>query len=193
MTTNPEPPRPPAPPQPPGNRSNFIAIALLILALIILAGGIAVWAGLHALSHTVHVQVAEQGGENKGVSIKTPLGSFEVNQDINEAGLGLPVYPGATRIKERDSATVNIDIADQTKVRVLAGKYETIDPLDKVSAFYHERLGDQVTKFTERSQEGKTVFEIKHDKQQKVVALKSEGGKTVIELVHVSEGNAEAN
>ena len=65
--------------------------------------------------------------------------------------------------------------------------------VDKVRAFYHDRLGDQVTKFKEKDEEGKTVFEIKHDKQDKVVALKSSGDKTVIELVRVSEGHPEAN
>jgi len=193
MATSPQPPRPPAPPQPPGSRSNFVVIALLHLALIVLIGGIAVWVGLRFLSNAVHVQVAQEGGGKKEVSIKTPLGSLEVNKDVNEASLGLPIYPGATRIKEHGSATVNIDIADEAKVRVLAGKFETSDSVDKVRAFYHNRLGNEVTKFKERDEEGKTVFEIKHDKQDKVVALKSNGDKTVIELVRVSEGNTEAN
>jgi hypothetical protein len=144
------------------------------------------------LSNTVHVNVEKDGGK-KEVSIQTPLGSLEVNHDLNEASLGLPIYPGATRVTDHDSATVNIDIADQAKVRVLAGKFETPDSLDKVQAFYHDRLGDQVTKFREKDEEGKTVFEIKHDKQEKVVALKASGDKTVIELVHVSQGSAEAN
>jgi len=193
MATNPQPPRPPAPPQPPGSRSNFVVIALLLLALLVLVGGIAVWAGLHFLSSAVHVHVEQAGGGKEDVSIKTPLGSLEVKQEVNEASLGLPIYPGATRIKEHDSATVNIDIADQAKVRILAGKFETPDSVDKVIAFYHDRLGDQVTRYKEKDEEGKTVFEIKHDKQDKVVALKSDGGKTVIELVRVSEGKPEAN
>jgi hypothetical protein len=168
-------------------------IALLLLALLVLVGGIAVWAGLHFLSSAVHVHVEQAGGGKEDVSIKTPLGSLEVKQEVNEASLGLPIYPGATRIKEHDAATVNIDIADQAKVRILAGKFETPDSVDKVIAFYHDRLGDQVTRYKEKDEEGKTVFEIKHDKQDKVVALKSDGGKTVIELVRVSEGKPEAN
>jgi len=193
MGTNLQPPRPPAPPQPPRSHSNVLPIILLLLALIVLVGGLGVWVGLRFLSNAVHVQVAQEGGGKKDVSIKTPLGSLEVNQDLNEASLGLPIYPGATRFKEHDSATVNIDIADETRVRVLAGKFETSDSVDKVTAFYHDRLGDQVTKFREKDAEGKTVFEIKHDKQDKVVALKRSGDKTVIELVRVSEGNSEAN
>ena len=58
-----------------------------------------------------------------------------MNHDLNEASLGLPIYPGATRLTDHDSATVNIDIADQTKVRVLAGKFETRDSVDKVIDF----------------------------------------------------------
>ncbi|HXW14062.1 MAG TPA: hypothetical protein VEN79_06095 [Terriglobia bacterium] len=188
-----DPPRPPVPPQPPGNRSHFVVIALLLLALIVVAGGIGVLVGLRFLSNAVHINVNQGGGGKKQLSIKTPLGSLEVNPGVNEASLGLPIYPGAIPLKEHDSATVNLDIADEAKLRVLAGKFETPDSLDKVVAFYHARLGDQVTSFKERNGEGKTVFEIKHDKQTKVVALKSNGDKTVIELVRVSEGVPEAN
>jgi hypothetical protein len=191
MATNP--PRPPAPPQPPGTRSHFVAIALLILALIIVAGGMGVLVGLRFLSNAVHINVGQGGGGKKQVSIKTPLGSIEVNPGVNEASLGLPIYPGATPVKKNDSATVNLDIADEAKFRVLAGKFESPDSLDKVISFYHDRLGDQVTSFKEKNEEGKTVFEIKHDKQTKVVALKSDGDKTVIELVRLSEGKPEAN
>lgn len=192
MATNPQPPRPPAPPQPPGSRGNLVAIALLLLALIVIVGSLGVWVGLHLLSSAVHVNVNHAGG-NKEVSINTPLGSVEVNHDLNEANLGLPIYPGATRLKDHASANVNLDIADEAKVRVLAGKFETSDSVDKVRAFYHDRLGDQVTKYREKDEEGKTVFEIKQGKQDKVVALKSDGVKTIIELVRVSEGSPEAN
>jgi hypothetical protein len=193
MATNPQPPRPPAPPQPPGSRSNLVAIALLFLALVVLVGCIGVWVGLRFLSNAVHVQVAKEDSGKKEVSIKTPLGSLEVNKDVNEASLGLPIYPRATRIKEHGSATVSIDIADEEKVRVLAVKFETPDSVDKVIAFYHDRLGNEVTKFKEKDESGKTVFEIKHDQQDKIVSLKSSGDKTVIELVRVSEGKSEAN
>lgn len=193
MATNAQPPRPPAPPQPPGSRSHFVIIALLFLALIVVVGCIGVWIGLRLLSSAVHVQVEQGGGGKKDVSIKTPLGSLEVNQNVNEASLGLPIYPGATRIKEKDSATINIDIADEANVRVLAGRFETPDSVAKVRAFYHERLGSQATQFKEKDEKGKIVFEMKHDKQEKVVALKSNGDKTVIELVRVSEGRPEAN
>jgi hypothetical protein len=191
MATSPQPPRAPAAPQPPKSSSNFLAIALLLLALIVVLGAIGVFVGVHVLTHTVHVELNEKGGGKDAVSIKTPLGSLEVNQKLNEVSLGLPIYPGSVPIKPEDSATVNLDIANEAKVRILAGKFETADSLEKVASFYHQRLDNEVTKFKEKNDEGKTVFEIKHDKLDKVVALKNDGNKTVIELVHVSEGERE--
>jgi hypothetical protein len=193
MATAPQPPRPPVPPQPPQSSSSIVIIVLLVLALIVLAAGAAVWVGLRFVSDAVHVQVQEAGGGKKEVSIQTPLGSLEVHRDVNEASLGLPIYPGASRLNDDHSATVNLDIADEAKIRILAGKFETPDDVEKVRDFYRQRLGDQVTRFKERDEEGKTVFEIKHDKQTRVVALKRTGDKTVIELVRVSEGPPEGN
>jgi hypothetical protein len=193
MATTPQPPRPPVAPQPPGSRSHFLAIALLLLALIVVLGVAGVMVGVHVLSSAVHLNVDQSASGKKAVSIKTPLGSLEVNHGVDEARLGLPIYPGATAIKENDSGTVNLDIANEAKVRLLAGKFETPDSLEKVVSFYQGHLGDQVTSFKEKNEEGKTVFEIKHNQQTKVVALKSEGGKTLIEMVRVSEGGPEAN
>jgi len=190
MVTGPAPPRPPTPPR---NRTPVVGIALLVLALIITVAGLAVWVGLHYLARSIHLQVAQGASGQKEVSIKTPLGSLEVEHDVNEQGLGLPIYPGATRLRGRDTATVNIRIADEAKVRVLAAKFATPDTLEKVRAFYHDRLGDQVTKYRERDEEGKTVFEIKHDKLQRVVALERGGSETEIELVRISEGRDEGN
>ena len=193
MATSPQPPRPPMPPQPPRSGSTIVLIVLLFLALIVVVAGVAIWTAAHIVSRNVHVQVEQAGGGKQEVSIKTPIGSFEVHREVNEASLGLPIYPGATRVKDNDSATVSIGIADEAKVRILVGKFETPDSYEKVRAFYHERLGDQVTKYREKDEEGKTVFEIKHEKQQKVVALKSKGDRTEIDLVRVSEGGGEGN
>jgi hypothetical protein len=193
MATSPIPPRPPSPPSPPRSSGNYVAIAILLLALIVVVAGVAIWGGLGLLSSAVHIHVNEQGAGKKEVSISTPVGSLEVNKGVNEANLGLPIYPGATRMEDKDSATVNIDIADEAKVQVLAGKFQTTDSIDKVRDFYHARLGDQVTKYRDRDENGKTVFELKHDKQDKVVTLKDDGGRTIIELVRVNEGNGQAN
>ena len=192
MGSVPQPPRPPVPPPPPRTGTHIVAIALLVLALIIVVSGMAVWIGLKFLSRGVQVSV-EEGRGGKEVSIRTPVGSLEVTQEVDEARLGLPIYPGATRLKGEDSATVKIDIADAQGVDVVAAKFETADPLAKVRDYYHQQLGKDVTKFVERAADGKTVFEIKKEGQEKIVALESARGKTVIALVRVTHGRPETN
>jgi len=161
--------------------------------MIVVAAGLAVWVGLHVIAHAVHVQVEQSGNGQKEVSIKTPLGSLEVHPEVNAASLDLPIYPGAQRMKDHNSATVDISVADEAKMSALAAKFETTDSYEKVRIFYHDRLGDQMTKYQEKDEQGKTVFELKNDDEHRVVVLKSAGDKTEIELVRVFEGHSEGN
>jgi len=193
MSTAPQSPRPPAAPPPPRTGSHLLAISLLVLALIIVVSVMTVWIGLRFIARGVKVNVAEGGAGKKEVSIKTPVGSLEVNQDVNESRLGLPIYPGAQRLKDQGSANVNISIGDEQGVRVVAAKFETADSLEKVTDFYKQRLGAEVTKFTEKNHEGHTVFEIKRRGQEKIVALHEAGLMTQIELVRVIHGPGETN
>jgi len=193
MSTSPQPPRPPVPPQPPRSGSNIVAIVLLVLALIVLVSGIAVWTGLRFLSHNLRMQVEERGSRGKEVSINTPVGSIEVHHDVNEDSLSLPIYPGATRVKDKDSASVNLGFGGEAGVQVLAAKFETSDSLERVKAFYKEHLGSEVTKFTDQGSDGKTTFEIKTHNLVKVVALEGAGSRTLIKLVRVSFGKNESN
>lgn len=193
MSASPQPPRPPAPPQPPRSSSNIVAIALLALALIVLVSGIAVWTGWKFLSHNLRLQVDEREGGKKDLSINTPVGSIEVHHDVNDDNLGLPLYPGARRVKDKDSASVDLGFGGEASVHVLAAKFETSDSLESVRAFYKEQLGNAVSKFTDQGSDGKTTFEIKTKNLEKVVALEGAGGKTLIKLVRVSFGENDSN
>ncbi len=195
MSTAPQPPRPPVPPTPPRTSSHLVAIALLVLTLIVLVSGMVVWVGVRFLSRTVQVHLEEGARGQKEVSIKTPVGSFEVakDKDVDEARLGLPIYPGAKRLKDENSVSLNFELPDKHALRVVIAKFETTDSLDKVKEFYKKRLGGDVTKFTERTPEGKTVFEIKRDEQEKIVALQSKWSGTQIDLVHVAHGRDSTN
>jgi len=202
MSTSPQPPRPPIPPQvppppvapqPPRSGSNIVAIALLVLALIVLVSSIAVWSGLRFLSHNLSVQVKEQGGSQKDVAINTPIGSMEVHKDVSPDNLDLPIYPGAIRIKDKDSATVNFAFGGEAGVRIMAARFETTDSPEAVKSFYKERLGSAVTKFTDHGVTGKSSFEIKDKDLEKVVEIETEGGKTVIKLVRIAVGKGESN
>jgi hypothetical protein len=196
MGATPQPPRAPAPPPPPRSSSNIVAIVLLILALVIVVCGVTLYTGARFLSRTVQVNVAkDQAGGEKEVSIKTPIGNLEVhkNPDVSEASLGLPLYPGAQRVKDEDSAGINLDFPGENRVRITVGKFETPDDSEKVEKFYQDRIGSQVTKFTQHDKHGKTVFEIKGKDEERVVALTNLNTGTRIELVHVLHGENQVN
>jgi hypothetical protein len=185
-TTPPRPPVSPVAPVPPVRpRSNVLPIVLLILAIVVVGSIVAFWAAFHFFSHAVHVNVKNEGSGKEEVSINTPVGSINVNKaGPSEASIGLPIYPGATRIKDSDSANINMDFGPKS-VHVAVAKYQSTDPASKVVAFYQNALGSQITTFKEADSEGKTVFEIKHAGQEKVVTVQETGGHTRIELVSV--------
>jgi hypothetical protein len=193
MSTAPQPPRGPAAPPPPRTGSHVLMIVLLLLALIIVVSVATVWVGLRFITRGVSVNVQDGDSGRKEVSIKTPVGSVEVSQGVDESRLGLPIYPGAQRLKDQDSANVNFSFGGKAGLRLVVAKFETPDPLEKVRDFYKQRLGGDVTRFVEKDSEGKTVFEIKRSGQEKVVALQVRNDGTRIELVRVNHGPTEAN
>ena len=91
----------------------------------------------------VHVD-KDANGQEKNVQVDTPFGGVHVNTDqISAADLGLPVYPGAEIVKDKDhekSADVNMGFGEWT-LRVRAVNYATVDSQDKVTAFYKKALG----------------------------------------------------
>ena len=85
------------------------------------------------LIHNLHVR-------NKGqnVEIQTPVGGIKVNNDATHA-TSLPIYPGSTSV-DSQNAKVEVSSGD-AGFGIAVEKYTTADDLDKVSAWYAQRLG----------------------------------------------------
>ncbi|HEY1805234.1 MAG TPA: hypothetical protein VGG45_12240 [Terracidiphilus sp.] len=82
-------------------------------------------------------------GEDKKVQVDTPFGGIHVNTDqTTAADLGLPVYPGADIVKDKDndkSADIHMGFGDwELTVKVV--NYSAPDSQDKVVAFYKKAL-----------------------------------------------------
>ncbi|MGH9344575.1 MAG: hypothetical protein ACRD19_12555 [Terriglobia bacterium] len=187
-------PAPITPRRPPS--SHGVLIALLVLALIVVCAVAALIYGVRIISQNVSVR---HEGQNQ-VSIKTPVGSIDVNQgaETDPALIGLPLYPGAQRVNDKDSANVNLDFPggrnnQGVAVSVVAAKFETPDPLDKVAAYYRDQLSGQISKTTSSHAGQEIAFEIKRENLDKVVALKTTASGTEISLVRVRHGEDEAN
>ncbi len=171
---------------------------VLVIGFIIASGIFMVWFGLRILSRSVHVKVTENSPHRKVVTVNTPVGDFKVSKEesVSDLQLGLPVYPGATRVTdshENDSVSLTFDLPDRLNLRIAVAKFNTPDPLDKVREFYKKQLGGEATSFTQTDRNGKTVFEIKYGEQDKVVSLSPHDGGTRIDLVRIFHGRAEPN
>jgi hypothetical protein len=128
--------------------------------------------------------------DNNGVVLKTPSGGFEVSGKVKASEIGLPVYPGAKQVSEKDqnSGNLTFSLSRQGKpdAHFLVAKLETQDSVDQVRDFYKKKLGHEVTKFTEKDKDGNMVFEMrKGDQQRRYVQIKTDSGRTEIDLVRI--------
>lgn len=84
-----------------------------------------------------------ESGEDKDVKVDTPLGGVHVRTDDTVAAdIGLPAYPGATLVTQKDGdhpADVRLGFGDW-QLHVKVAKYHTADPQEKVLAFYKGAL-----------------------------------------------------
>lgn len=132
--------------------------------------------------------------DNNGVALKTPSGGFEFSGKVKASEIGLPVYPGAKQVPEESknngNLTFNLSRSGKPDVHFLVAKFETQDSVDQVRDFYKKKLGHEVTKFTEKTDDGGMAFEMrKGEKQRKYVQIKSDSGKTEIDLVRIDGVN----
>jgi hypothetical protein len=138
------------------------------------------------------------------VDISTPAGGVSVRTD-EPAETGLPVYPGATILRERgEPESANVDVsAFGVGVKVAAGKFESADGSDKVLAFYRDAMRSYgpVTEC-----EGEVDFEddravckpssgrrerqlvVGREGDQRIVVVKPRGDGSEISMVHVRVG-----
>jgi len=110
---------------------SLVAIVIAALAL----------SGCRISTHKGH----DANGENKDVDIRTPLGSISVHKGTSDArDTGLAPYPGAqvkTDDEGRDGANVNLSSSLFGGLKVVAVKFRSDDPPEKVLSFYRKDMG----------------------------------------------------
>jgi len=119
-------------PQPRPNNTIWWVLGILGGAVVLLIAAGLIFAGYFIR----HVSVDESG---KKVEIETPAGTLRVNNDETRP-TGLPVYPGATPDKS-EGTRVEFSAQNGADVGVATESYTTSDDLDKVAAWYAEKLG----------------------------------------------------
>jgi hypothetical protein len=122
----------PAPAPPPKNNALLWILLMLGGVLVVcLVGGL-----LLAAYIAKGVRVEESG---KSVEVSTPVGKIAINKNTTPE-IGLPVYPGATAL-ESNGANIEFTTEVGGRLAVAAAHYRATDPLEKVAAWYRQRLG----------------------------------------------------
>ncbi len=108
-------------------------------------------AAVFALVGVIGCSVQKSGTDDKAggkkVDIESPLGSLHVatNEKAKSEDTGLPVYPGA-RVAPEETASSDSQAANVSMgfagfgLKVIARKYESDDPPDKLLDFYRKAL-----------------------------------------------------
>ena len=86
------------------------------------------------------VRSIEVNRASTSVEIKTPVGTLKAAKD-ESVDPGLPVYPGAKLSQQ--GGTVELSTPNEESVHITAAHYLTIDPIEKVDAWYREQLSPE--------------------------------------------------
>ena len=115
-------------------KENKLSLIVCLVALLL------VFAGCNA----VVTKSGDNGKQEKKVEISTPLGGLQVRKDVDPKELGLTPYPNARLLPEEQgsgdsSANVNIS-TPFFALKVIAAKYESDDPPEKIADFYQKDM-----------------------------------------------------
>jgi len=121
----------------------FLARARSLRSLSRLGMTIQVLVAAVLLAGLCGCKVRKQGeGANKKVDIETPVGSLHVDTEVDPKDTGLEVYPGAIRAEDgekKHAGNVSLDTA-VAGFKMVALKYRSDDPPDKLLDFYRKQL-----------------------------------------------------
>jgi hypothetical protein len=149
--------------------------------LLIMVGGLYIVRNVRV--ETMH----RHGGDD--VSIETPGGHFSIraHEDLDPQAVGVPIYPGAKRLRDSGVATFQWTSADgkEEKGMAVAGaSLFTEDPSYKVLDYYRKQLPNWMI-VTDR--DGSTRFELKNGGFKRLIAIQGKDGGTHIGVASIGE------
>lgn len=127
----------------------------------------------------IHETRGEKG--EKKVEINTPFAQLKVNTDVDPKETGLPLYPGARRATDSrdDKSSANVNISSEMfGLKVVALKFESDDPPEKILGFYRDKMKAFGGKFLECQQEGFVTYN-KHDDEKELTCGHERHGDSV--------------
>lgn len=130
-------------PGPATGSSNALKIVLLVVAVIISIGILAVVAVSVIGYHFARNSRVTQNGDQ--VKVETPFGTFSANDAEQAArGLGVDIYPGARALKSGSA------VASFGGVQTVTANFESGDSVEKVCNFYKSKFPGAIVTSSDR-------------------------------------------
>ena len=170
----------------PDPRRGGILSGLLFSLLACVA--LTVIGGLY-VARNVRVQTTRHNGGSEDFMIETPGGRLDIrtHENVDPVAAGIPVYPGATRIKDSGGATFQWSSADGTRDKgvALSGvSLFTTDPSSRVLDYYKTQLPNWLI-VTDR--DGFVHLEFKKSGFKRIIAIEPKDGGTHIGIASIGE------
>ncbi len=181
-----------APPGPGNRPSNTI---WWVLGFFVLAICVVVVGGFLTAGYVVRNIRVDQ--KSQQVSVNTPAGSVTLRTTDSIKDVGLPIYPGAEIA--RSGGGVEVTAPNDKRVAVAGVKYRTDDSVEKVDAWYRERLSADFErhgpgeKWSDPRIGGVTIetddiaFVAEGSGLIRVVAIKKRGNGAEIDMVRIGK------
>ena len=159
----------------------WLAIVFLMIATCVVVAGIIV-------ARTIRVHGTHSGNN---LQVVTPFGSIRVDQnhDGRPETAGMPLYPGAQPSGHGENASVDLSAFGNNNLHIVAGKWETPDPIDKVQKFYQERFPEMSV----IQHHGRVEMHSVDGHSKRIIALRTLRGGEATEISLASVGEPKAN
>jgi hypothetical protein len=165
------------PPQPSNSGNTVLKVVLIIVGVFVLIGAIGaavIGFGVYRVAKSAHRD------SNGNVSISTPNGTITTGKSANVTAedLGVDLYPGAVS----NEGSMNMKSPTGSMVTAV---FTSSDPVDKVVAFYKDKMGDQAS--VVRSGNGSVLSKGETDKDKVMVTVNPQGNASKIVIIHITK------
>jgi hypothetical protein len=159
-----------------------VLIGLLVLVVVVGAG--LMLTGMYVAKN---VKVIHKDLHGEQTTVETPFGTLRVRERarLDPRQMGMPVYPGATRVDDNKLASFEFDAGDTHKAISIAGaEFTTTDSFEEVRDFYRQELPHWMVA---AKPNGGVQFEFTQGGYRKIIAIHHRDGETHIGLASIGE------
>ncbi len=174
----------PAPPLPAPGSSSALKTVLIIIAVVVCLGILAIaTVGIIGYHFAKSSHVTQEGDH---VKVESPFGTVESSKDPEQAAkdLGVDVYPGA-QAQKNGAASVSFG-----NMHTVAANFESSDSVDKVCAFYKSKFPNSTVNTSDQNH---CTIVSTDQKNMITINVQASGDTTNFQITSVSKKLTQSN